>query len=253
MRFRLLPRITLVDRFDLTMFRLDLAAHLRSTGNYSYLSLENARRIINVQACAVTPFFSRAHDLSSSVCRGTPQACTGRFPIGCPPQVLTCLCSSAPAVAPRAQLLSRYLLQSGNNSSNGTNATFPPATQPPDLNGTVALEAFFELENAAGFVARRAFDVAFEYRSLQTALQGFLTRPDTVEKYGVDVQSISARQWNQGTFFATESPTMMPTAPPTPAPPQETPTQEPSGAAVGVSSTVLAVWLIVAVAAMSLV
>lgn len=252
-RFRLLPRITLVDRFDLTMFRLDLAAHLRSTGNYSYLSLENARRIINVQACAVTPFFSRAHDLSSSVCRGTPQACTGRFPIGCPPQVLTCLCSSAPAVAPRAQLLSRYLLQSGNNSSNGTNATFPPATQPPDLNGTVALEAFFELENAAGFVARRAFDVAFEYRSLQTALQGFLTRPDTVEKYGVDVQSISARQWNQGTFFATESPTMMPTAPPTPAPPQETPTQEPSGAAVGVSSTVLAVWLIVAVAAMSLV
>jgi len=165
-----------------------------AAGGVSYLGdSKSAQAAVNVQSCLVTSQFNGG-DLGSTVCTGSPQACSQSAGyLNCPNYVLGCQCNSASA---RTLALRRYLLQ--NASSVNASAT--------------ATEMYLDLTQALGFPATSEAAAVAEYTRVQAVLLGILKSSTFQSKYGVT--GVSTRS---ATVVVTAIPTSTVAATTTPA------------------------------------
>jgi hypothetical protein len=190
-------------------FPADVIAALqrRNASSYRFLSAALAPRALPTTTCSVTPAFWPA-DLGSSVCRGTitPVCAFDASSVNCPPQVLACDCAvTAAQQALRASVLRRSLLQLTVNFTNSSgNAT------------EVALEFAPDLQQAPGYRAATTYDVAADYRAIQSDIAAVLAADVQLKStYGYNVSSIRTRLFTAAIVTAAPP---APTAPMTTAP-----------------------------------
>jgi hypothetical protein len=155
---------TTLTQFNVSKFRRALLPALYNV-SISYVDLTNVDKIFVVTTCLTDQFFSGG-DLGSTVCSGTPAACSSSAGnLNCPSHVLSCNCQTSS----RTNTLRRFLLQ----NSTGINAS------------ATSTEFYLDLAGATGFPATTGAAAAAQYTLAQNAVLSLLQNNQFAAAFGI--------------------------------------------------------------------